>query len=198
MRRELRNGSAFCLNEICETGRMSEMNGIWRLRDGGNDMEERKTIFDYMGQIFITYGFSILTLNIFCILVGEDAQDVSTIYSLGREGLSVATMLQFLGVAVCITGLRMFFFTDRVIKKMSVAARSACMLTSIVALIALFATVFGWFPVTMWQAWAGFFITFGMCFVGSLGLMTLKEKTENRKMEEALQKLKALEEKNEK
>ena len=53
-------------------------------------MEERKTIFDYMGQIFIIYGFSILTLNIFCILVGEDAQKVSTIYSLGREEIGRA------------------------------------------------------------------------------------------------------------
>ncbi len=158
-------------------------------------MEERKTIFDYMGQIFIIYGFSILTLNIFCILVGEDAQKVSTNYSLGREGLSISTMLQFLGVSVCITGLRAFFFTDKVIKRMSVAARSACMLASIVALVVLCAVIFGWFPVTMWQSWAGFFISFGLCFVGSLCLMTLKEKTENRKMEEALQRLKIQEEK---
>lgn len=153
-------------------------------------MEEKKTLFDYMGQIFITFGFSILTLNVFCVLVGEEAQEVSTIYSMGKEGLSVSTMMQFFGVAVCITGLRALFFTDKVIKRMSVVARSACMLTSIVAMVVLCAVVFGWFPVTMWQSWAGFFITFGLCFVGSVCLMTIKEKTENRKMEEALQKLK--------
>lgn len=153
-------------------------------------MEERKTIFDYIGQIFIIFGFSIMTLNIFCALVGEDAQGVSTIYSMGKEGLAVTTMVQFFGVSVCITVLRAFFFTDRIIKKMSVTMRSVCMLTSIVVIVVFCAVIFGWFPVTMWQSWAGFLITFALCFVGSLFLMTLKERTENRKMEEALQRLK--------
>ena len=161
-------------------------------------MEERKTIFDYMGQVFITFGFSILVLNIFCVLVGEGAAEVSTIFSMGKDGLAVSTMMQFLGVSICITGLRALFFTDRIITRMSVVARSACMLISIVVLIVLCATIFGWFPVTMWQSWVGFFTTFGLCFAGSLCIMTLKEKTEDRKMEEALQKLKAQEAKTEK
>lgn len=156
-------------------------------------MEENKTIFDYIGQIFMTFGFSILILNIFCVLVGGDAQEVSTIYVMGKDGLAVSTMIQFFGVSVCITGLRALFFTDRVVKNMSVAARSACMLTSVVVLIVLCAVLFGWFPVMMWQSWAGFLLTFGLCFVGSLVLMNLKEKTENRRMEDALQKLKAQE-----
>lgn len=158
-------------------------------------MEEKKTVFDYIGQIFITFGFSIVALNIFCVLVGEDAQEVSTIYSMGKEGLAVSTMAQFFGVSVCITGLRAFFFTDRIIKRMSVAVRSVCMLTSIVVIIVFCAVTFGWFPVTMWQSWVGFLSTFALCFVGSLLLMTLKERTENRKMEEALQRLKEQERK---
>lgn len=158
-------------------------------------MEERKTVFDYIGQIFITFGFSIVALNIFCVLVGEDAQDVSTIYSMGKEGLAITTMAQFFGVSVCITGLKAFFFTDRIIKKMSVAVRSVCMLTSIVVIVVFCAVTFGWFPVNMWQSWAGFLSTFALCFVGSLFLMTLKERTENRKMEEALQRLKEQERK---
>lgn len=153
-------------------------------------MEERKTIFDYIGQVFIIFGFSIAILNIFCIFVGEDAQDISTIFSMGNEGLAISTMVQFFGVSVCITSLRAFFFTDKIIKRMSVAIRSVCMLTSIVVLVVICAVMFDWFPVTMWQSWAGFFITFALCFVGSLLLMTLKERTENRKMEEALQRLK--------
>lgn len=193
MRTGLRDGSEFCRNKMMEAGTMIDNDSY-----GGNDMEERKTIFDYLGQIFVTFGFSILTLNIFCVLVGDGAQDVSTIFSMGKEGLSVTTMMQFLGVSAVITGLRAFFFTDKVVKSMSVVARSACMLTSIVALVVLCAVLFGWFPVTMWQSWAGFFLTFGLCFVGSMCLMTLKERMENRKMEEALQKLKAKEDKAEK
>lgn len=153
-------------------------------------MEDRKTIFDYAGQVFITFGFCIVALNLLCILVGEYAQDVSSIYSMGKEGLSTATMMQFFGVSVCITGLRFLFFTDKVFKQMSITVRTVCMLLSIIVLMGLCVAVFGWFPIGMWQAWAGFFVTFALCFVGSMAIMRMKEKTENHKMEEALQRLK--------
>lgn len=153
-------------------------------------MEDRKTFLDYAGQVLITYGFSIVALNLFCILVGEYARDVSSIYSMGKEGLSTATMVQFFGVSVCITGLRFLFFTDKIIRQMSITLRTVCMLLSIIVLILMCAAVFGWFPVDMWQAWTGFFITFALCFVGSMLTTRLKEKTENRKMEEALRRLK--------
>lgn len=153
-------------------------------------MEDRKTIIDYAGQVLITYGFSIVALNLICILVGEDARDVSSIFSLGKEGLSTATMLQFLGVSVCITGLRILFFTDRIIQQMSITVRTVCMLLSIILLIVLCAAAFHWFPIGMWQAWAGFIITFTICFSCSMLVTRLKEKTENRKMEEALLRLK--------
>lgn len=153
-------------------------------------MEERKTIFDYVGQVFIIFGFSIAVLNLFCIIVGEYAQDISGIYSMGKEGLSTATMMQFFGVSVCITGFRFLFFTDRIIRQMSITLRTVCMLLAIIALIVLCTLMFGWFPVDMWQAWMGFLVTFGVCFVGSMTITQLKEKTENRKMEEALQRLK--------
>lgn len=153
-------------------------------------MEERKTIFDYAAQVFIIFGFSIAVLNLFCIVVGEYAQDASAIYSMGKEGLSTATMMQFFGVSVCITGFRFLFFTDRIIRQMSITVRTVCMLLAIIALIVLCTLMFGWFPVDMWQAWMGFLVTFGVCFVGSMTITQLKEKTENRKMEEALQRLK--------
>lgn len=153
-------------------------------------MEDRKTLFDYAGQVFIIFGFSIVVLNLFCTLVGEYAQDVSSIYSMGKEGLSTATMMQFLGVSVCITGLRFLFFTDKVIREMSITVRTVSMLLSIIGLIVVCAFMFEWFPVDMWQPWAGFLITFALCFTGSMCVTRMKEKTENRKMEEALQRLK--------
>ena len=153
-------------------------------------MEDRKTLFDYVAQVLIIFGFSIVALNVFCILVGENAQGVSAIYSMGKAGLSTATMMQFFGVSICITGFRFLFFTDRIIRQMSITMRTVCMLLSIIGLIVLCTLVFEWFPVNMWQAWTGFFVTFALCFVGSMTIMRLKEQTENRKMEEALKRLK--------
>lgn len=153
-------------------------------------MEDRKTIFDYAEQVFIIFGFSIAALNLFCILVGESAQGVSAIYSMGKDGLSTTTMMQFFGVSICITGFRFLFFTDRIIRQMSITLRTVCLLLSVICLITLCALVFEWFPVNMWQAWTGFFVTFALCFVGSMTITRLKEQTENRKMEEALRRLK--------
>lgn len=153
-------------------------------------MEEKKTILDYCASVLITFGFAILVLSIFCVLVGEEAWEVSSLYSMGKEGLSVATIMQFFGMSVCITLLRILFFTDSVIKKMSVTLRTICMLVCIIGLIVMCAAVFGWFPVNMWQAWAGFAVSFGLCFVGSCLVMLLKERTQNRRMEEALARLK--------
>lgn len=160
-------------------------------------MEEKRTVFDYCGHVFITFGFSILVLSIFCSIVGEEAREVSSLYSLGKEGLSVATILQFLGVSVCITAFRTIFFTDGVIKRMSVTLRTVCMLLCVIVMIIVCAAVFGWFPADMWQAWAGFAVSFGVCFVGSLMLTLLKERTQNRRMEEALSRLKEQEKGNE-
>lgn len=64
------------------------------------------------------------------------------------------------------------------------------MLTAAVIIIAVFIIVFHWFPVNMWQPWAMFFICFGISFLGSYLVMVIKERVENKRMEEALQRLK--------
>lgn len=153
-------------------------------------MQKKETVFDYIGQIFVSFGITIAVLNIFCIWFGEEAREYSTIFSLGGEGLSVQTMLQFLLTSSIIVTLRFIFFTDGLIKKVSIAIRTIGMFGSIIVMMALFIYLFGWFPVNMWQAWAMFFICFGVCAGVSAVVSALNEKLENKKMEEALQRLK--------
>ena len=153
-------------------------------------MEEKKTIFDYLGQVMIIFGFTMVVLNIFCLLFGDAAQDISSIFELGSRGISAETAFQFLGVSVLLTGVRVLFFTDILIRKMPIWLRTVCMLTAAVMIIAVFAAVFQWFPVNMWKPWAMFFLCFGLSFLGSRFVVTLKEKVENKRMEEALRRLK--------
>lgn len=153
-------------------------------------MDREKTIFDYLGQVMIVFGFSMIVLNVFCLLIGEDAKSISTIYSLGEKGVSVVTAMQFLGVSACITGFRFLFFTDRIINRMSVTLRTGCMFAAIIILVAACAVMFDWFPVNMWQPWAAFLATFALCAAASIFVMILKEKAENKKMEEALRRIK--------
>jgi hypothetical protein len=111
-------------------------------------------------------------------------------FELGSQGVPLKTTFQLLCVSLLVIGLRIIFFTDMLIKKMPIWLRTICMLVSVVIVIAAFITMFHWFPVDMWQPWVMFFVCFGISFLGSYFVMVLKEKAENRQMEEALQRLK--------
>ena len=140
-------------------------------------MEKEKTIYDYISQVFVIFGATVLILNMFCLLFGKDAKELSTLFSLGDQGLSVATMLQFLAMSVFITIWRFLFFTDKVIKDLSLALRTAGMFTAVVLTIIVFVLLFSWFPLGDWKAWLGFAVSFVISVAISLGLSTLKEKT---------------------
>ena len=153
-------------------------------------MEEKKTIFDYLAQVMIIFGFTMLVINIFCLVIGNAAKDVSAIFELGNQGITVGITFQFFCISVLITGVRFVFFTDVIIQKMPIWLRTIFMLGFIVIIIAVFIIIFNWFPVSMWQPWVMFFVCFGLSFLGSFLVITVKEKVENKHMEEALRRLK--------
>lgn len=153
-------------------------------------MEKKKSILDYLAQVMIVFGFAMLVMNIFCLAFGDSAKDFSSMFELGNQGIPVKTAFQFLCVSILIIGLRIVFFTDLLIKKMPILIRTICMLALVVIVIATCIVAFHWFPIDMWQPWVMFFVCFGISFIGSYFVMAIKEKTENRIMEEALQRLK--------
>lgn len=157
-------------------------------------MDENNGIFDYLTRVLVVFGFSMLVMNIFCVIFGDSAQGLSSMFAMGSQGLPVETAFQYLGISALIVGIRALFFTDRLIKNMAIPLRTVCMLGSVVLIAVLFIIRFQWFPADMWQAWAMFFLCFIVCFIGSYLVMLLKEKTENRKLNEALSKLKKKEE----
>lgn len=153
-------------------------------------MNEKKTILDYLAQVMIVFGFTMLVMNVFCLIFGESAKDFSALFGLGNQGIPVRIAFQFLCVSALNVGVRFVFFSDILIRKMPIWLRTICMLTAILIIIAAFIIVFHWFPINMWQPWALFFVCFGISSLGSYLVMTVKEKTENRQMEEALRRLK--------
>ena len=136
------------------------------------------------------FGITVLTLNIFCLLFGDSARDFSTIFALGSEGLNVKTMLQFL-LAIAITiVLRYIFMTDLIIKKMPLLARIITIFAAAFLNIVIFVILCGWFPVDNLMAWIMFLISFAISCTASTAVSIFKEKTENRRLEEALNRLK--------
>lgn len=157
-------------------------------------MEEKKTLFAYLAQVFVIFGFSILVLNIFCLMFGNSAQEISTMFALGSRGIPAGICFQFLCISVLVVAARFVFFTDTLIRNMPIWLRTICMLATVIVVIVAFTITFRWFPADMWQSWAMFLLCFGISFLSSCFVMAIKEKMENRKMANALQKLKEQEE----
>ena len=61
-------------------------------------MEEKKTVFDYLAQVFVVFGFAMLVMNLLCLVLGESAAEISTMFALGRRGIPVEVVFQFLAI----------------------------------------------------------------------------------------------------
>lgn len=157
---------------------------------GYNGMLQKRTIFDFFGNVFMIYGITIAILMVLSFVVGEDAKEISTIFSMGSKGLSISTMIQFLGMVVILVGYEWVLLTDLLIKNMSVLLRTAIMFLMNILTIGIFAALFEWFPIDMPMAWIAFLISFFFCAAVSVFVSVLKEKSENKKMQDALERLK--------
>lgn len=153
-------------------------------------MEENKTLFDYIGQLFATYGIVIMIFMAFGMLIGEGAQEHSSLFSLGSEGFTMATLFQIFLLVVLITCAHHLFLTDRWIKGFGIILRYGCFFSVVFVAMILFSIAFAWFPINDMKAWLGFLISFVICTIISLVIRKFEECAENKKLEQALSKLK--------
>lgn len=153
-------------------------------------MIKRNTIFDFMTNVLVVFAISVISIGIFTFLFGKDAEGVSSIFALGEKGIPLSTIIQFLVMAFIITMFRWVFFTDKLIKILSLTVRTILMFVMIIIMIVVFAAVFQWFPVNMVKPWIMFFICFAICATVSVIISSIKEKKENEKLQEALENLK--------
>lgn len=154
------------------------------------DMKSDNNMFDYLAQVFLVFGIAMICMVVFSVVFGDSAKGYSTMFQLGSEGVSIDTMVQYFLLVVVIITLKFVFFTDTIIKKMSLLIRTVLMFALTIVAIATFIVMFGWFPATEWFAWVMFIV----CFAVSAGISTfvsvLKEKSDTQKMQAALDRMK--------
>ena len=151
-------------------------------------MEDKKNIFDYLTQVFAIFGVIVTMFIVFTVLIGDGTGEYSTLFSLGRIGLTIETLLQLLLLAIIITILQNMFLTDRWIKSLSIVLRYVFFFLSIMTAIIIMVKLFGWFPLNEVSAWIGFFISFALSTFISITLTRISERMENKKMKEALER----------
>lgn len=161
-----------------------------------NAFEDRKSVFGYIAQLLATYGAMVVIFIVFDLCIGKETEGYSTLFELGSRGLTLATLLQLLFLAVLVTIAQVAFLTDLLIKNMNMIARNLLFIIAIFVSIVMFAVLFGWFPVGDLAAWAGFLVSFSLSMAASLLITRFIEKSENKKMQEALDKY--MEKRNEK
>ena len=153
-------------------------------------MEEKKTVFNYISQLFAIYGVVTVIFVVINLIIGNEAGSVSTLFSLGSTGLSTRTLIQLFILVVIVTVDDNIFLTDLVIKNMPLVLRNILFFAVILVTITVFAAVFGWFPLDNIGSWIGFIVSFSVCAAVSSILMRMEEKAENKKMQDALNRLK--------
>ena len=153
-------------------------------------MENRPTILKFLQRVFVIYGITTLILNIFTLIFGDAAKEMSTIFSFGNGALGVKTAMQFLLAVVILVLIETLFTTDILIKKMKITMRICLVFVSIFAVISLFVAVFGWFPTDLALPWIMFIICFAISSAVSTIITAYSEKQENKKLDEALKRFK--------
>jgi len=161
-------------------------------------MKKKEEVLRDLGQVMMIFGITVTILIVLTVIVGEDAKEYSTIFALGGEGLTIETLAQFLLMATSIRGLCMLLFSDKMIKRTSTVVRTGLLFFLIVLMVAVCASVFGWFPLNDLKAWGGFLACFAACSFASAYIMAWKTDKENKEMEEALRRLQAEEKTKEK
>lgn len=153
-------------------------------------MEEKKTIFDYAAQALMIFGLMIVFLSVCSYFAGAEGKAVSSLFSLGAQGMSMGSLAQLFALSVITTFIRGIFCSGGVFKKMSATARTIAMVISCIAVIVVFVILFDWFPSGEILPWLYFALSFGVCFTVSFMLTLSKQKRENQAMAEALERLK--------
>lgn len=151
-------------------------------------MEDNKTIFNYITEVFSTYGIIVAMFVILNLTLGDIAQGHSSFFDFGRAGLSTGTLLQLLLLSLLICVARNVFLSDKFIKNMPIVGRNVAFFVTVTLVIVVFVLLFGWFPANFYQAWIGFFLSFAVCSAIGVLLSRLKEQAENKKMAQALEK----------
>ena len=153
-------------------------------------MEDKKTIFNYIGEIFSTFGIMILIFVVMLILVGDVATGYSTLFEYGSKGFSVNTIIQLFVLSLVIFTGRNVLLTDRFIRNMTIIVRYILFFTLIIVTITGFVIFFGWFPIDDISAWIGFFVSFTISSAVAVVINRARERAENDKMNSALEKFK--------
>ena len=149
--------------------------------------EKMKYLSWLIKEIIASFGGGIVTLALMSYLLGDGVAQFSPVFGLGKRGIPLEIVVQFLLLAAFSVIVKDVFMTDRWIKNMSVFLRKSLYFFVIVLGVFVMIRLFKWFPADAARAWIAFGIFFSVAMVFITILTRTKEITENNKLQEALE-----------
>ncbi len=153
-------------------------------------MEKKEYISKFFNQMFLIFGITITILSLFCLLIGEKAQHISTLFDMGYSGLSIETIFQILLVSFFITLINTLVYSDILSLYISKTKRTIILLGFVFGIIFIFIHLFKWFPTDILMNWLLFALCFVISSIISIYITFTTEKADDRNMEIALKELK--------
>lgn len=149
----------------------------------------RCIVLAFAAQVFAV----MVILFVFPTDVQGEQAEMSSIFQM-PGGISRWTLLQFFVVAVATALIRFIFMSEVLIKSLKLSGRIICMFGMELLMVAFAVWKFEWFHTTNVDGWAGFLVSFSVCFILSVLLTIKSEKKTNSDMNKALHKVQEKEE----
>lgn len=147
---------------------------------------DNKNYLIITAEIFVLSLFFVSIFNLAFSGNSEELRQVSELFALCGEGISFAALAELLALSAVISALRVFWFSGRLFKNMLMINRITLMLVSVFFASAVCSVIFGWFPLSMWQAWLGFVLSFAVGTAVSFAVMFIRTRAESRKFQNNL------------
>ena len=103
--------------------------------------------FFSMGKrTFLLFSIATLLILFMSYFIGDIAQTHSTLFQLGRAGISTPTLAQLFLVSLVTNFIRTIFTTEKMVLRFSLHTRLLCLGCLSLVAITLLSAAFGWFP----------------------------------------------------
>lgn len=141
-----------------------------------------------MEQLLSVFATIMLVLMILTFFVGDQIEGESQMFQLGSDGIALSTIAQFFCLSLAATLLKYVFFSEVLIHELPAILRSLFMLAAIFGISIVFVKKYNWFSMKSTGAWILFLLCFMTSFIMSIGIMLLKNRLEDKEIEEGLKK----------
>ena len=150
-------------------------------------MDENKSlIVIFFNQVITVFGLAIIVISIVGWVVGDVTKSVESLLSIGRDGLSYASLLQVLIFSVVQGIFRITIVSDLFFKNMMLLWKLVLMFSASIISAIVFSILFHWFPTNSFEAWKWFIISMIVSFTIGVILTLIKLKLENKKYNKLL------------